>query len=162
MLNKVLVASLLFGSVFAVTPAFALTGYQAAVKCENTPGCFVNYGEFGGDGIMIFGPNGGIVLCPSPTEQCFVPKRTAGPIHKSSVRLLQSLGAAGATFETPNEPPKKKPAKVFDLNDGNSGNSGGGKSGSPMGQGGKPVKNDGGGKTVTPHNFTFAQPKKIS
>ena len=160
MLNKVLVAGLLFSSLFVVTPALALNGYDAAVKCENTPGCFVTYDE--GGGITIFGPKGGVVMCTSPTAQCTAGKRTNAP-RSASLRLLQLLGAGAAAPDTTSEPThKKKPAMVFNLNDGNNGNSGGGKSGTPMGQGGKPVKNDGGGKSVTPHNFTFSQPKKIS
>ena len=161
MLKKVLVPGLLICSLFAVTPALALNGYDAAVKCENTPGCYVSYED--GGVIVIFGPKGGVVICTSPTAQCTVGKKTNAP-RNASLRLLQLLGAAEAAPDTTSEPThKKKPATVFDLNDGNSG---GGKSGTPMGQGGKPVKNggggSGGGETITPNNFTFVKPHKIS
>ena len=73
-------------------------------------------------------------------------------LRKFSLRLLQSLEAAGVAPDTVvNAPPKKKkPAMVFNMNNG-----------TPIGQGGKPVKNDGGGKTVTPHKFIFVKPHPV-
>lgn len=49
-------------------PASAMTGHEAAVKCENTKGCFVDYGEDGS--LIIFGPKGGTVVCSGPRATC--------------------------------------------------------------------------------------------
>ena len=120
---KVLVPSLLVCSFFAVTPAFALTGHEAAVKCENTPGCYVSYEE--GGGVVIFGPKGGVVMCTGPTAQCVAGIKTNAP-RRLSLHLLQTLESAP---DTTNGPPAKS--------GGGKSTDGGGKSSGGKSSGGK-------------------------
>lgn len=68
-----------------VTPALAATtGQQAVDLCRKTNNCIVSMGQ-GGD-VLILGPAGGTVTCPSLTANCTAHARTktTGAAHLQS------------------------------------------------------------------------------
>jgi len=63
-----------------VTPAFAMTGDEALAACKKVKNCATYDGP---GGILIFGPNGGVVDCPTHTSQCTAtPRKGATPTRQ--------------------------------------------------------------------------------
>ena len=75
-------AATLFSAAFA-TPSFAMTGDEAIAKCHKVHNCTVYDGP---GGVLIFGPKGGTVDCPTHTSQCTAtPRKGAAPTRQNNV-----------------------------------------------------------------------------
>jgi hypothetical protein len=83
------VAATLLGAAFT-SPVLAMNGAQALAKCLKVHNCAHHEGPDGG--IIIFGPKGGVVTCPSRTAQCTAtPRQGAASTRQDSI-VDQSLG----------------------------------------------------------------------
>jgi hypothetical protein len=72
----------LLGAAFA-TPSLAMTGEEALAKCAKVKNC-AHYD--GPGGILIFGPNGGVVDCPDKNSQCTAtPRKGAAATRQDNV-----------------------------------------------------------------------------
>jgi hypothetical protein len=81
------VAASLLGAAFA-SPAFAMTGDEAIAKCHKVHNCTVYDGP---GGILIFGPKGGVVDCPTHTSQCTATPRKGVPATRQDNVINQSI-----------------------------------------------------------------------
>lgn len=75
MYKAILTAAIVVLPLFAVTPAFAMKGIDAARACNANPKCKLLLDDAGGATIII---DGTVIDCNSPQEDCIVVARVHG------------------------------------------------------------------------------------
>ncbi len=96
---KLLSATVFALSSFAlVSPAPAMGLVEAVLQCGNTPGCKATPNDTGG--VLIEGPNGGVVECTSPQTDCFVlthGRVSHGGKPRAAVPAMTSLSSSSSS-----------------------------------------------------------------
>lgn len=75
MYKAILTAAIVVLPLFAVTPAFAMKGIDAARACNANPKCKLMLDDYGGATIII---DGTVIDCNSPQEDCIIVARVHG------------------------------------------------------------------------------------